>query len=90
MDRAKEGIVNEVHEGRTTRAIEKQTAKIPSVGYLALAVGSMALSAATALIYRKRDLGNFFGLWAPSLLLLGVYNKIVKLEASLERETRYH
>jgi hypothetical protein len=74
-----------INEGTTTRAIETQTAKIPSINWLALAVGSMALSAVTELVFRKRDLGNFFGLWAPSLLVIGVYNKLVKVEAELER-----
>ena len=76
-----------IREGSGTRAIENQTARIPSVGYLGLALASMALSATTALLFRKRTLGTFFGLWAPSLLLIGVYNKIVKLEAEFERQT---
>lgn len=75
----------ELHEGKLTRTVEEQTAKIPSMGYLSLAVGSMALSAVTALIFKKRALGNFFGLWAPSLLLIGLYNKVVKIEAKMER-----
>ena len=75
----------EIREGNLTRQVEEQTAKIPSIGYLSLAVGSMAISALTTLVLRKRDLGNFFGLWAPSLLLIGLYNKIVKIEAKMER-----
>lgn len=70
-------------EGATTRLIESQTARVPSVDWLALAVGSMALSAVTTLVFERRSLGNFFGLWAPSLLLIGVYNKLVKVEAHL-------
>jgi hypothetical protein len=75
----------DIKEGRLTRTVEEQTAKIPSMGYLSLALGSMALSAATALVFKRRALGNFFGLWAPSFLLLGLYNKVVKLEANIER-----
>lgn len=75
----------EIREGSLTRKVEEQTAKIPSINWLALAVGSMALSATTELIFRKRDLGNFFGLWVPSLMLIGVYNKLVKIEANMER-----
>ncbi|MES2854399.1 MAG: hypothetical protein V4692_00985 [Bdellovibrionota bacterium] len=74
-----------ITEGTTTRAVELQTAKIPSINWLALAVGSMALSAVTELVFKKRELGNFFGLWVPSLLVIGVYNKLVKVEADLER-----
>lgn len=69
------------HEGRMTKRIEQQTAKIPSIGFLGLAVGSMVASAALAFFAQKKELANFVGLWAPSLLLIGVYNKLVKLEA---------
>ena len=75
-----------IKEGALTRTIEEQTAKIPSINWLAMAVGSMGISFATAVFFKRRVLGTFFGLWAPSLLLIGVYNKIVKLEASMERK----
>ena len=75
----------EIREGSLTRSVETQTAKLQSINWLGLAVGSMALSFTTAIIFKKRPLGNFFGLWVPSLLLIGVYNKLVKMEASLER-----
>lgn len=75
-----------ITEGTLTREIETQTAKIPSINWLALAVGSMGLSFVTAIVFRKRPLGNFFGLWAPTLLMIGVYNKLVKIEAGLERQ----
>jgi hypothetical protein len=78
--------IENVHEGSLTRAVETQTAKIPSITFLNLAIGSMVLSATTALIFRNRPLGNFFGLWVPSLMLIGVYNKLVKMEAHIDRE----
>jgi hypothetical protein len=75
--------MNEDHlEGQATKAIEKQTSKIPSGVYLALAVGSMALSAAFATSSKRKDIANFVGLWAPSFLMLGLYNKIVKTVGS--------
>ena len=80
--------LSKVVEGRTTRMIEQQTARFQSVDWLALAVGSMGLSAVTTLIFGRRALGNFFGLWAPSLLLIGVYNKLVKLEAGMIRSRK--
>lgn len=71
--------LNENHvEGKTTKAIENQTSKIPSGVYLALALGSMALSATFAASSKRKDIANFVGLWVPSFLMLGVYNKIVK------------
>lgn len=74
-----------IKEGTTTRRIEEQTAKIPSINWLALAVGSMVISAAAEIVFKKKSIGNFFGLWAPSFLVIGVYNKLVKVEADIER-----
>ncbi len=83
-------LSNEAHEiaarpaveGEMTKRIEQQTAKIPSIGFLGLAVGSMVASAALAFVADRKELANFVGLWAPSLLLIGIYNKLVKLEGS--------
>jgi hypothetical protein len=66
-------------EGPIARTIEEQTAKIPSDVYLWAALGSMAVSL-TFKIMGKNHLALFVGQWAPSFLLLGVYNKIVKVE----------
>jgi hypothetical protein len=71
-----------IREGEFTKTIESQTAKIPSVGYLGLAMGSMALSLGVASLSRRKELGNFVGLWVPTFLLFGIYNKLVKLEGS--------
>ncbi|MEO5819794.1 MAG: hypothetical protein ABIT71_04765 [Vicinamibacteraceae bacterium] len=59
------------------RAIEEQTAKLPSDTFLWAAVGSMGVSAALQLA-GKRHASLFVGQWAPAFLLLGVYNKLVK------------
>lgn len=69
-------------EGEFTKTIEEQTAKIPSGGYLSLALGSMALSAGLALFSDRKAFANFVGLWVPTLLIIGLYNKLVKLEGS--------
>jgi hypothetical protein len=79
---------NNQREGQLTKAIEKQTAKIPSVAYLALAGGAVALSLGLAVTERRKGWANFVGLWVPSLLLLGIYNKIVKTEGSDKQENR--
>lgn len=71
-----------LEEGEFTRRIEEQTAKVPSIGFLGLAVGSMALSAGIAIFSERKEFANFVGLWAPSFLLIGIYNKIVKLQGS--------
>ena len=69
-------------EGKITKEIEKVTSQIPSGGYLTLALGSMALSAALAVFSKRKTMANFVGLWVPTLMLVGIYNKIVKVEGS--------
>jgi len=64
-------------EGQVAEAIEEQTAKLPSDTWLWVALGSMAVSLTFKLL-KKNDVSLFIGLWAPSLLLFGVYNKLVK------------
>lgn len=66
-------------EGPVARTIEEQTAKIPSDVFLWAALGSMAVSA-TLKLFGRNHTALFVGQWAPSFLLLGLYNKIVKLE----------
>lgn len=67
-------------EGELTKKIEDYTAKVPSVGYLALALGSLALSAGLAAFTRRSRLANFAGICGQSFLMIGIYNKLVKLE----------
>ena len=64
-------------EGRIARTIEQQTAKLPSDTFLWAAVGAMAVSAGLQLS-GNRQVSNFVGQWAPTLLILGLYNKLVK------------
>ena len=78
-------------EGELTKRIEEQTTKVPSVSFLGLALGSMAISAGLALFSRNKEYANFVGLWAPSFLLIGIYNKLVKLEGfDAESKTTRH
>ncbi|MFN8792603.1 MAG: hypothetical protein ACK5Y2_14200 [Bdellovibrionales bacterium] len=69
-------------EGELTKTVEKVTAKIPSITFLNLALASMAVSAGFAFLTNRKGLANFIGLWAPSFLILGLYNKLVKVEGS--------
>ncbi len=68
-------------EDPVTSAIEAQTSKVPSSGYLAAALSSMAASAVLKMA-GKNDWAMFVGQWAPAFLLLGVYNKMVKQHGS--------
>ena len=68
-------------EGTVARTIEQQTAKLPSDLFLWAAVGSIATSATMKLMGRHHD-ALFFGQWAPTFLILGLYNKLVKVAGS--------
>ncbi|MBV9156012.1 MAG: hypothetical protein JO097_07100 [Acidobacteriaceae bacterium] len=61
--------------------MEQQTAKLPSDWFLWAAVGSIAGSLAFK-INGKDHASLFVGQWAPTFLLLGIYNKLVKLHGS--------
>lgn len=68
-------------EGTIARSLEQQTARIPSDAWLWAAFGSIGLSLALEMSGKERT-ANFVGHWAPTFLLIGVYNKIVKLQGS--------
>lgn len=72
---------NDHSEGKVAKAIETQTAKLPSDTFLWAALGSMAVSATLKAI-GKNHTALFVGQWAAPFLLLGIYNKIVKVEGS--------
>lgn len=65
-------------EGAVARGLEARTAKLPSDLFLwggaASIIGALALKS----MGRDRD-ANFVGQWAPTLLILGLYNKLVKI-----------
>jgi len=71
----------EHREGTVARSIEQQTAKLPSDTFLWAAVGSMGLSLVLQATGKKHA-ATFIGQWAPTLLILGLYNKMVKLHGS--------
>lgn len=66
-------------EGPVATAIEEQTAKIPSDVFLWAALGSMAISLTLQIMGKKKE-SLFIGQWPAPFLLLGLYNKLVKLE----------
>jgi len=68
-------------EGRTAHAIEEQTAKLPSDMFLWAAGGSILGSLALQMM-GDRQKSLFVGQWAPTFLILGLYNKLVKVAGS--------
>jgi hypothetical protein len=89
QSRSAEGVVMltdhpsrmEHSEGVVARAIEEQTAKLPSDTFLWLAVGSIGASLAMKVAGRDHA-ALFVGQWAPTFLILGLYNKLVKVAGS--------
>jgi hypothetical protein len=76
---------HEHKEGPVAKMIEEQTAKLPSDLFLWASVGAMA-GALALKVFRKDHLALFVGQWAAPFLLLGVYNKLVKLEGHSKTE----
>jgi len=68
-------------EGPVAKAIEQQTAKLPSDLFLWAAGAAMVGSLILQIAGRKEE-SNFIGQWAPSLLIMGLYNKLVKVAGS--------
>lgn len=66
-------------EGKLATAVEEQTAKLPSDVFFWAALGSMAISLTLQIMGKKKE-SLFVGQWPAPFMLLGVYNKLVKLE----------
>lgn len=76
------GVAPRQHEeGTITKAIEHYTSMVPSGAYLSLAIGSIGLAAVMKMAGRDKD-AEFIGHWVPTILILGLYNKLVKLQGS--------
>jgi hypothetical protein len=76
------GVAPREHgEGATTKAIEHYTSMVPSGVYLSLAIGSIGLALMMKMAGRDKD-AEFIGQWVPTILILGLYNKLVKLQGS--------
>jgi hypothetical protein len=83
-------------EGYVARKIERRTARLPSDVFLwaagAAMIGSLAFQVLGPRSRRSRLLGravegraplaSFIGQWVPTLLLFGIYDKIVKVAGS--------
>ncbi|MBA2613379.1 MAG: hypothetical protein H0W73_15005 [Bacteroidetes bacterium] len=70
---------SETKEDMITKAIEKQTIKLPSDTFLFAAMGAAAVSLAFKCMGNDKN-ASFVGQWVAPILLMGVYNKLVKQE----------
>ena len=68
-------------EGMVARAIEHQTAKLPSDLFL-WAAGASIMGSLVFKMMKKDHEAVFVGQWAPTFLILGLYNKVVKVAGS--------
>ena len=66
-------------EDELTKTIERYTAAIPSSAFLTVALAAMGVSL-VAQVAGGGKWGKFFAQWAPTWLMIGLYNKLVKLE----------
>jgi len=71
----------EIREDQVTSFLEKQSAQAPSSFWLAASVGSIIASLAFKTA-GKDHAALFVGQWAAPFLLIGIYNKMVKLHGS--------
>jgi hypothetical protein len=82
LERQARDVAPHEHTERTiTKAIEQYTSAVPSGVYLGLAIGSIGLAALLKLSGRDKG-AQFVGHWVPTILILGLYNKLVKVEGS--------
>jgi hypothetical protein len=65
-------------EGQVATLIEKQTSKIPSDAFLWTAFGLMAVSLGLQ-VAGKKHISQFIGEWPIAFLIMGLYNKVVKV-----------
>jgi hypothetical protein len=76
------------NEDLATTRLEDATKRIPSIGLLGLAVGSVVASATLMALGRKQA-ALFVGQWAPTVVAFAIYNKIVKtFSAPYDEEQR--
>ena len=74
-------------EDEITKEIEHYTASIPSSAFLGVAVAAMGASLVFQMVGQGKW-GIFIAQWVPTWLIIGLYNKVVKLEGH-DRSDRY-
>ena len=77
-----------VEESRAAKAVEKRTAQLPQDAFLWAAGGSIALSLTMRMMGRRDD-AVFIGQWAPTFLILGLYNKFLRTGGSQNSRYEY-
>jgi hypothetical protein len=75
------GMERKQEEGPVARRIERVTSRLPSDLFLWAGLASAATSLGF-MFGGKKQVSTFIATWVPTILLFGVYNKIVKIAGS--------
>lgn len=67
-------------EGSGIKKLPRSSGAIPPAFFLILAGSAMAFSLGLATSRKKRRWASFVGQWVPTLLLLGIYDKVIKTQ----------
>ncbi len=77
-------------DNQFTKAVESFTQQVPAQTYFTAAVSSVAVSALLAAFTQRKSLANFVGLWAPTLLMMSIYKKLVEIESKGGDSSQIH
>jgi hypothetical protein len=80
--------VSAPREDEFTKQVEQYTGAIPSSAYLGVAVAAMGVSLLCQ-VTGQGKWGNFIAQWVPTWLIIGLYNKVVKLEGHDQSDRGY-
>lgn len=76
---AYEGSRPSTTEDEFTKTLEEYTAAIPSSAFLGVVVAAMGISLLCQ-VTGQGKWGNFIAQWVPTWLIIGLYNKVVKVQ----------
>lgn len=74
-----EGSRPDTTEDEFTKTLEEYTAAIPSSAFLGVAIAAMGVSLLCQ-VTGQGKWGNFIAQWVPTWLIIGLYNKVVKVQ----------
>lgn len=69
--------IERLKEGEPTRAAMEVQEMIPTAAY-AVAAGASILASAILFLRRYRDWSLFVGQWAPTILIMGIFYKLLR------------
>jgi hypothetical protein len=75
--RAAKRAVERVAEGEPTQGMMEAQERVPSSVY-AIGAGASILASMILFLTRKKDWSIFVGQWAPTILLMGIFYKLLK------------